>query len=262
MRNFCITIDIDWASEEVVNDVVELLDERNLRATFFCTHAGIMLEKHERALHPNFRRSGDSLKLIQQEMGDGFQRASEEILYKKIVSLTQSFCPEAIGVRGHSLFYDSQLLSIYHDCGLQYESNYLMPLVTGLAPFYKEYDMVEIPIFFNDHFELKTNATRFCFDNFNLNAPGLKVFQFHPNMIYINAATNSHYLESKAFYHDAEKLKKSRYKGRGAREFFIELLDKLALQQDQVLTLAEVNTAWRKMNPVAWPKTESMHAGA
>jgi hypothetical protein len=61
MNDVVISIDVEWAHPEVQADVVRLLAERNLRATFFCTHAGISVPGHERALHPNFRRRGNSL---------------------------------------------------------------------------------------------------------------------------------------------------------------------------------------------------------
>lgn len=38
-----ISIDVEWAHPEVLADVVRLLDEREIRATFFCTHEGIRL---------------------------------------------------------------------------------------------------------------------------------------------------------------------------------------------------------------------------
>src|SRR5262249_20324069 len=33
-----LTIDVEWACEEVLADTLRLLDERGVRATFFCTH--------------------------------------------------------------------------------------------------------------------------------------------------------------------------------------------------------------------------------
>ncbi len=56
-----VTIDVEWAHPEVLDDILRLIAERNLRATCFCTHAGIVMPRHERALHPNFRRQRNSL---------------------------------------------------------------------------------------------------------------------------------------------------------------------------------------------------------
>lgn len=241
----CISIDVDWACPAVLNDVLSLLNERRVSSTIFCTHPGIVAPGHERALHPNFRRNGDSMTDLKQEFGDRFDGLSETEIYRYIVKRTRSFCPEAIGVRAHSLFYDSLLLPIYQETGLQYESSYLLPLTEGLHPVWKEYDTLEIPIYFNDHFELKTGMTGFGIENLHLDKPGLKVFQFHPNMLFINAATNEQYLESKPYYHDYEKLLSLRNKVRGARTFFLELLDWVADKGLQTATLSEVNDGWR-----------------
>ncbi|MDO8446232.1 MAG: hypothetical protein Q7T53_09045 [Deltaproteobacteria bacterium] len=243
-----ITIDVDWACPEVLNDTLSLLNERGISGTIFCTHPGINAPGHELALHPNFRRNGDSMIRLKQEVGNRFEGLSETEIYKYIVKLTRSFCPEATGVRAHSLFYDSLLLPIYHEAGLRYESSYLLPLTEGLHPVWKEYDILEIPIYFNDHFELKSGMADFKIENLHLEKPGLKVFQFHPNMLFINAATNEQYLESKPYYHHYKKLLSLRNNNRGARTLFLDLLDWISANRLQTATLSEVNSEWRNNN--------------
>src|ERR1700685_2467539 len=60
----CLSVDVEWAHDEVLADLVGLLDARGLKATFFCTHAGVSVAGHERALHPNFLRDGDVLRRV------------------------------------------------------------------------------------------------------------------------------------------------------------------------------------------------------
>lgn len=245
----CITIDVDWAAPRVLADMVGLLDAHGIKATIFCSHEGIEAPGHERALHPNFRRSGDSVRRLRREAGEVFDGLNENDIYKYVVDLTKTFCPEALGVRAHSLIYDSQILPLYHAAGLQYESNYLLPLTGGLQPVMKEYDILEIPIFFNDHFELKSGTTGFRMKELRLDSAGLKVFQFHPNMVFLNAATNEQYLASKPYYHDYERLCELRFSDRGARTLFLELLDFISTGSIPVCTLGEVNAMWRKARP-------------
>ena len=59
---FCLSVDEEWANPEVLSDLLRMLDERRLRATFFCTKPGVEVPGHERALHPNFRRTGDTVR--------------------------------------------------------------------------------------------------------------------------------------------------------------------------------------------------------
>jgi peptidoglycan/xylan/chitin deacetylase (PgdA/CDA1 family) len=245
----CITIDVEWAAPQILADLVALLDERRLPATFFCTHAGIDLPGHERAIHPNFRHNGDAVRQLRRARAAEFDALAPAEIYSHVVQGIRALYPEAVGVRAHSLIYDSELLAIYHRAGFSYESNYLLPLVAGIRPVWKEFDMLEIPIFFNDHFELKTGATGFQIEALHLEQRGLKVVQFHPNMLFINAASNEQYLRSKPFYHDYGRLLEMRHRGRGARTFFIELLDTLAAGRHPVMTLADVNRQWRDHHP-------------
>ncbi len=241
-----ITIDVEWASPEVLGDVVRLLDERGLQATFFCTHEDINVPGHERALHPNFRRKGDTMKRLQQEAGAALNDWPEAAIYQYVVQATHAFCPEAIGVRAHSLFYDSDILSLYQQAGLEYDSTYFLPLQSHLKPFPKEYGILEIPVYYMDHYDLVEQTTKFRLEGLLLDQPGIKVFDFHPNMIFLNAATNEHYLQSKPHYHDPKKLFELRHPGRGVRTLFLELIDFIGKQHLSVMTLSEMNTLYKK----------------
>ena len=54
----------EWAHPLVLTDLVALLDEAGVAGTFFVTHQGITLPGHERGLHPNFRRNGDTYRAL------------------------------------------------------------------------------------------------------------------------------------------------------------------------------------------------------
>jgi len=242
----CLTIDVEWASPEVIQDIIRLLDERELRATFFCTHANINTHVHERALHPNFRRNGDALRRLRSEIGDVLNEWTDKAIYEYVVQFTQTFSPEAVGIRGHSLFYDSDVLPIYRKAGLEYDSSYSLPLASGLSPIWKEYDILEMPIYYMDHIDLINQMSGFCLKGLRMDQPGMKVFDFHPNMIFLNCATVSQYLDSKLYYHDYEKLLMLRHSGRGVRTLFIELLDFISSKGLPTATLSDLNAAWRK----------------
>ncbi len=226
-------------------DLARLLDERRLRATFFCTHAGIETPGHERALHPNFRRNGEAAQLLHQRLGGDYATLSDAAVYRHVLAATQAFCPEARGVRAHSLHYDTELVALYRDEGLEYDSTYCLPLVADLEPFWKEHELLEIPIYYMDHLELLAPRTGFEVDRLDLERPGLKVFDFHPNMVYTNAPTNDFYLATKPVYRDPEQLRSLRYPGRGARTMLLDLLDRIAARQLRTATLGQVNDAWR-----------------
>jgi len=243
-RTICLTSDVEWAAPPVLDDFRSLLDQRGLKATFFCTHPGVNVGSHERGLHPNFRWSGDTLKGFSARDENG-GRPDDTSILRHVVATTRAFAPEAKGVRAHSLHYDSVLVPLYREFGLEYDSSYQIPLIGGLRPFWKENDLLEMPIFFNDHFELKTGAIGFDVDRLKLDRPGIKVMDFHPNLTFINAVSNAHYLESKTHYHDVNRLRALRHQGPGIRTLLIKLLDRIVDSGLPTATLGEINARWR-----------------
>lgn len=235
-----VTIDVEWSADEVVDDVVRLLNERGIAATFFCTHAGTEVPGHERALHPNFRRSRNPLA---RRVHEGSMDDSE--FYRYIVAATREFCPEAVGTRSHSLILDSDMMPVFRDAGLEYDSSVMLPLAPGLCPVPRSSGILEIPAYYMDHWDLSERATDLRLEDLRLETSGMKVMIFHPNLIFMNAASRAAVNESKPHYHDAQWLLDNRVEGRGIRTLFIEMLDMLGSGSVRPRTLAEVNAEWR-----------------
>jgi len=235
----CLTVDVEWAHPEVLADLTRAFDERGLRATLFCTHPNIPAGNHERALHPNFLKHGDTMRLLSRQHTDS-EAWSESHVYDFVVRHTKTFCPEAIGVRSHSLFYDNHLAPTYRSHDLRYDSSVFFPFMPNIAPVRTRCGMLELPIFYMDHIDIVDRMTDFRLASLRLGQPGLKIFDFHPNIVFINAQSNDDYLASKPYYHDVERLTEMRRPGRGVRTVFLELLDYVAGRQRQALPLREV----------------------
>ena len=246
-QTICFTVDVDWASDEVVVNLRELFDQHGVRATFFVTHANLEVSGHERGLHPNFRRNGDTFKRLLESRGDEDGITDEEI-QTHVISTTLAFAPEAKGLRTHSLHYDSTLLPLYRRAGLEYDCSYQMPLVSGLRPFWKQHDIVEIPTYYMDHVDLMTGATGFRLSALGLDQPGLKVFDFHPNMVFINARSEDEYVATKCFHRNPERLLAKRQPGRGVRTLLLDLLEAVSARDLPTATLGEVNARWRALS--------------
>lgn len=248
----CLSVDVEWAHPAVLSDLVSLFDQRGLRATFFCTHEGVAVPGHERGIHPNFRGDGDVMKAYAASQDLDALR-DQNRAYRFVVERFKSFAPEAVGVRGHSLHYDSQLMAIYRQHGIAYDSSYQLPLTPGLHPVWKECGILELPIFYNDYFDLKTGATGFDVNALSLGRPGLKVVNVHPNIVYLNAPHEAYYLATKGFYHDPERLLAARHAGPGARDLLVRLLDVIAVHELPTATLGEASADWRLRHPDPWP---------
>jgi hypothetical protein len=63
--------------------------------------------------------------------------------------------------------------------------------------------------------------------------------------LYLNAVSDTHYVASKAFYHDQERLLKGRFSGCGIRSMVLDLLEHVASNGLPTATLGEVNERWR-----------------
>lgn len=245
-RTLCFTVDVEWATDEVLADLRGLFDQHGVRATFFVTHAGVMTPGHERGLHPNFRRSGEIYRRLRETYDEA--SLSDDEINTHIVEATFNFAPEARGLRTHSLYYDSTLLPIYKRLGLEYDCSYQMPLVPALRPFWKQHEILEIPTFYADHFDIMTFATGFDVKALRLDRPGLKVLDFHPNIIFLNSSDNDRYMATKGFYHDPERLLAARERRKGARTLLLDLLETVAARRLPTATVGEINAAWRTVS--------------
>lgn len=246
-----ITFDVEWATQAVIDEVRSLLDDHGVVGTFFVTHAGVDVGHHERGLHPNFRRNGEVYRML-----DDAHSKSDDEVYAHVLKTAHSFAPEALGSRSHSLLFDSSMLPIYERMGLQYDATIRLELVENLRPFWKQFNVVEIPAYYADYFDMASQTTGFSLSNLNLETPGMKVFDFHPNLIYINAPDLGRYDASRAFYHDPKELAAARFSGRGTRTLFIELLDYIASKKKSTATLGEINAAVRASTPAGKRRTQ------
>ena len=245
-RCVCLTIDVEWAHKDVLAELIKALDERRIPATFFCTHAEIDVGEHERAIHPNFRWSGDSV----QKTGGLVPIADldEDAVNADVVRETLSFCPEAVGARAHYLRSDTSVFRAYMNAGLVYDSSYLALFGADLVPYELPFGLIEMPIYYMDHFDIINGLTGFRSSDLRLDSGGMKVLDFHPNMIFSNAPSDAFYQGLRAQYHDPAAMIANRFEGRGIRDLFFEVLDELAAASYPVLTLKEraTDAEWRE----------------
>lgn len=238
-----LTVDVEWSHPQVLQELVQALDERGLPATFFCTHPGIQVGEHERGLHPNFRRNGQPAKALRQRLGDEAYLALDDLAFaEQILNECLSFAPEARGLRTHSLFFASEWVPLYAQKGLVYDCSYLLHRHPGLGPVAREHDLWLLPTFYMDHAEILQRHPDFGLEGLGLERPGLKIFDFHPNMVYLNVASDEHYQAARSYYHQPQRLLENRRPGAGVGSFFLRLLDWAAAHPQRVGRLG----AWRE----------------
>jgi len=212
-----LTFDTEWAGDELLNYIVDIIFEADIKATFFCTHKTKVLDrmrennKIELGIHPNFNflLNGDF------RYGKNFNEVIK--FYKDIV-------PEAVSVRSHYLTQSTGLSKAFSENGIRYESNILIPGIQ-FRPWYDSIT-VKIPYFWEDYGHC---LRKWEFDvNKFLDGNGLKVFNFHPLFVFLNIENMARYERSKEFYKDCEKLKKYRHNGYGMENMLKDLISEIS----------------------------------
>jgi len=208
----CLTLDLDWAPDHVLEDTRLLLQQVGLPTTIFATHqspavtALLARPGCETGVHPNFLSDAD-----------------EDAVLSRVLTAF----PAAVGVRSHELYFDSRLLPLFQRRGVRYFSNDLMFLHSDLHPYYDWSGLVRLPLFWEDDVHCLYFDGRFDCAALRLDQPGLKVLNFHPVHLYLNTREIADYQAAKPSLADPAAARKLRREGPGIRSLFLDVVDRL-----------------------------------
>lgn len=215
-----LTIDIDWAHDDVLADTIDLIENYDVPTTWFVTHETPLLTRlrgnpsFELGIHPNFNflLNGDS-------------RAGRDAL--EVVDRLMDIVPEAKSVRSHSTTQNAGLLDLFVRRGLTHECNAFIPVQANIAlkPWQLWSDLVRVPYFWEDDVAClyrQKNTPSEMSDLINLE--GIKVFNFHPVHIFLNTEHLDRYENTRTWHRSPEELITHRYGGEGTRTCFLEFL--------------------------------------
>lgn len=213
-----ITFDLDWAHDEIVLDLIQLVSQAKVPATWFITHdtktLGRLRENanFELGIHPNF----NSLLV-----GDSRNGSSANEVVMRLMELV----PEAKVARSHSITQSSRITQIFQSVGITHESNDYIPITANIEirPWKLESGIVRAPYFWSD--ELACLSYPDISISNALSSQGLKIFDFHPIHVFLNTESTNRYEQTRHLHHNPQALLKYRYKGYGTRNRLIELLE-------------------------------------
>ena len=220
-RSF-ITIDIDWAHDDVLRDAIELLDETELNVTWFVTHDTPILARlrenpqYDLGIHPNFNwlLAGDTR---------GGANAVE------VVDRMMKIVPDAKCVRSHSMAQSTGLLQIFSDAGLTHDANHFVPASSDveLKPWVLWNGMTRVPYCWEDDIFCIYRERGIAEPDVagTMAKKGLRVFDFHPIHLFLNTESMTRYERTRALHQDPIELVKHRYIGNGARSWLLELTE-------------------------------------
>lgn len=217
-----ITLDIDWAHDEILAYSLEIFKKHKVPATFFVTHETPLLDQirneeiFELGIHPNFNVCFDP----------NYQgRKSPRAIIEKLLEIV----PEAKSVRSHSMLQSSPILDLFAEYGLTHECNHFIPEQSGieLSPWVVWNGLCKVPYFWEDDvhclYSQKSDMSNLLLRN------GLKVFDFHPIHIFLNTEDLNLYESTRKIHHEPRSLWSQRNTNSGTERRLLEIISSFKL---------------------------------
>jgi hypothetical protein len=222
-----ITLDVDWAPDYIIEDVARVLIKKQVKATWFITHASPALKMlrqqsdlFELGIHPNFKE------------GSSHGKTMPEVVFHCL-----GLVPEAVSARSHGLIQSDYLWRYYiESTPIRCECSTFLGHAPSAAPsrfFWKRKDLLRIPYNYQDNMEMDRPRPIWDAIDFLKGKTGVQMLDFHPFYIYTNASSMAVFEEVKKLgrpFHELseEELLPYRRNGAGARSMFVSVLDYLA----------------------------------
>jgi hypothetical protein len=212
-----ITLDVDWAHDDIIIYTIGLIEKYDLYATWYITHDTPILArlrenpKFELGIHPNF----NPLLIGSDSKGKDFEEVAGNML---------GLVPEAKSVRSHSMTQNSRILDAFARMGLSHDCNHFIPYESdiNIKPWKLWNDMIKCPYHWEDDIEFTKKNTGII-DVFKKSC--LNIYDFHPIHIYLNTENTMRYEQTRNLHTKPEELLLQRYNNIGTRSYFIELLE-------------------------------------
>jgi len=215
-----VTLDLDWADDEVLGRATELLERARVKYTLFVTHRSTLVDRLaqrgacELGLHPRI----DALGAV----------TPEPTADPSAFGTLRAAFPSATAVRSHSLVQSSPLHNQFAACGLTHESNTYIPAGAGmnLRPWRIWNGLIRVPFAWADDIHLYAgHGDR---EIAALRETGLCVIAAHPIHLFLNTDSTERYARYKEAVRlgapTADLINRTR---RGIRDTFLDLLEKL-----------------------------------
>lgn len=215
-----LTIDVDWAHDEILSDTIDLIEAHDASATWFVTHNTALLARlrdnpnFELGIHPNFNflLNGD---------GRNGRDAAE------VIDRLLEIVPEARSVRSHSTTQNSGILDLFAQRGLTHECNSFIPYQSGivLKPWRTGSKLTRVPYFWEDDVTCISDPQGIALEIREVLAlKGIRVFDFHPIHVFLNSESLNRYERTRFLHYDPVALESHRYHGYGTRGRLVDLL--------------------------------------
>jgi hypothetical protein len=213
---FVLTSDQDWAPDWALSALLEIVATREVPLHLFVTNESESLRERRPAnmtlgIHPNF-----------------LPGSTQGGAVGEIIDFCMGIVPDATTFRSHSIAENNHILLDLAGRGFLADSNLVTFLQPGLTPIVHGTGLLRLPVFFEDDVflwwatpELQTSALPSL-----LLSPGLKVLNFHPALVGINAPSVDYFETLRpVLFGSSQARRVAPYDGPGAGTLLVEIID-------------------------------------
>lgn len=220
-NNVFITMDMDWANDDVINYIIDIVEHYSIKVLMFVTHETKCLDRMRNSnnfqlgIHPNFNPLLNGNFIYGKDVSEVLK------YFMKIV-------PEATMIRSHSVTSSTVIKSYYNYFNIKYDLNNFIPKESKIVlyPYKDAFDIINLPYFWEDDIHV-VNKFPLLVDQY-LNSDGLKIFDFHPIHIFLNTDHMSRYENIKPYFNNTLVLKEHKNIIKfGVEDFFLNLVESL-----------------------------------
>ena len=220
-----LTLDVDWAPDFMIDAAADALTAREVRATWFVTHASPAIDRlrerpdlFELGIHPNF--------LAGSSHGDSPEA---------VVAHSHALVPEARAVRTHCLLQSTPLHDVLLTAGrIEIDVSLFLPRARSVEPVVQHSPggrLLRLPYVWQDNMEMYSPDPLWDVGAV-LEGSGPRIFDFHPVHVWLNSKVFAPYERMKQTGPLPELAPEdtARYRnaGTGTMTAFLDLADRLA----------------------------------
>ena len=234
-RKILLTMDIDWASEDVISSALNFIIELNVPCILFQTHESKVINNETSSLfsyelHPNFCKNSDH---------------GESVI--EVINFVSELKHSGKALRAHKYFMPKEALNIYAKNGFKFTLNDYTDLIYH-KPYKLLHDFYELNTFFEDGFYIKNQyPLNISYVIERMKSDGIYVFNLHPIHLAFNSNVSSLTREykdkmTKIEYQNINDcfIKNKMFSGYGIKSFLKDLIIELKINDFQFISLDEV----------------------
>lgn len=182
---YCLTIDLDWASDPCIETLVDDMSQLHIPLTVFATHRSPVVDRLAAdpsirvGIHPNFLPGSTHGSDIQS-----------------VVAHMRALFPDSTMSRSHCFYDSSPASEALHRAGIRFDANTHYYLEPDLRPHRHSSGIVRFPTFWGDSQAMRgTSGTPWddTITRQRIGTSGLKILNVHPFSYAMNIRDPAHY---------------------------------------------------------------------